>query len=313
VTLDEATTSRRQLDATRAILERLEEADRDGVVSLRAEGVSVASGASLSMAYDSGLYAPLDGSAPMTSDELIDAARRRELVVTVTARIGPNSDVDHPQPALWLPPDRSSPGANKLQEIPELTDKPIVLLFGRHVVDGAGVLIDGRAVEATVTCGTDGTLPLCEDERTRIRLESFPTIGEHTLQVATPGGLLSNEVLIRSRTCPEAATFDSVDCRLGALLASLESVDLGPLQSRLRRLVELAKEAMDVAQERSAEDRSVEVRRRLRSVMSRLRLFLRRLDSAHAEQSIPPEVRLPLVDEATAIRDDVTTLRDGIA
>jgi hypothetical protein len=249
----------------------------------------------------------------MTSDELIDAARRRELVVTVTARIGPNSDVDHPQPALWLPPDRSSPGANKLQEIPELTDKPIVLLFGRHVVDGAGVLIDGRAVEATVTCRTDGTLPLCEDERTRIRLESFPTIGEHTLQVATPGGLLSNEVLIRSRTCPEAATFDSVDCRLGALLASLESVDLGPLQSRLRRLAELAKEAMDVAQERSAEDRSVEVRRRLRSVMSRLRLFLRRLDSAHAEQSIPPEVRLPLVDEATAIRDDVTTLRDGIA
>lgn len=313
VTLDAGTTSRARVDATRALLERLEEADDDGVVELRAEGVSLSSGAPLELAYDDGLYSSLDASpATWTSDDLIDAARRRDLVVTATARIGPNSDVGHPQPALWLPPDRTLPGPDRLQEIPVLSEEPVVLLFGRHVVDGSIVVIDGRAAAGTVSCRTGGALPACQNERLRIDLQDFPGIGEHVIQLATPGGLLSNEVLIRSLTCPDSATFVSLDCRLTTLLQTVESSDLGPLHDRIHRLAVLANEVLDMAQQRMAEDRSVEARRQLRRVTSRLRQMLRRLDSRQAELAIAPEVRLPLIEAATALYEDAAMLREGI-
>ena len=178
------------------------------------------------------------------------------------------------------------------------------------VVEGAIVLIDGRAVNGSVSCRTGGALPACDDERLSILLSDFPTIGDHTLQVATPGGLLSNEVLVRSFTCPEAVSFDAVDCRLGTLQETVASAELGPLRGRLERLVLLAVQSMDLAKQRRAEDGKTEVRRLLRRVTSRMRQFLRRLESRQAEQSIPEEVRTPLVEQATAVRDRATALRD---
>jgi YVTN family beta-propeller protein len=314
VTLDRETTSRGRVDATRAVLRRLEEADTDGVVSLRAEGVHLDSGTSLALSYGAGSYESADGAlAPMTGDDLVDAAQRRELVVTVTARIGPSSDVDHPQPALWLPRDPNSPGQNKLQRIPELTDNPVVVLFGRHVVEGAIVLIDGRAVGGEVSCRTGGSLPDCEDERLRIRLPDFPAIGDHTLQIATPGGLLSNEVLIISHTCPDAATFESTGCRLGTLLETVAAAtDLGPLHEKLHRLVVQAVEALDQAETSSAAERDTSAQRLLRRVMHRLRSFVRRVDSLQGRRSIPEATRTLLTGEANAILEDVIALRETL-
>jgi hypothetical protein len=246
----------------------------------------------------------------MTRDDLVADARKGDLLATVTARLGPNSDVDHPQPALWLPRNPLSPGQTKLQKIPELIDDPSLDLFGRHVVEGAIVLIDGRKVDADVLCQTGGALPACTEERLRIELADFPPIGNHNLQVATPGGLLSNEVLLISHTCGELATFSAIDCRLGTLLEAVETAtDLGPLQPSLLRQIVSAVEAVDLAEELAVEENERGVRRRLQNAATRLRSFIRRVDSSQGRRIIPEATRMMLLEQASDIRDDVLTLR----
>ncbi len=310
VTLDRDTTSKKRIDVTLAILNRLEQADEDGVVNLSADGVLVDTGTDVSLAYESGSYEPIDDGA-MTSEELVQMARDGDLVVTVTARMGPNSDVDHPQPALWLPPDPTSPGQNKLQKIPELTNDTVVELFGRHVVEGAMVLIDGRLVAGAVSCAIGGSLPSCDEERLRVVLSDFPTIGDHTLQLATAGGFLSNEVLLVSHTCPVAATFESIGCRLGTLQATVESAtNLGTLHDRLLHIVVLAREAMALADQRLVEGRDRRAKRRLRNVAHRLQTFLRRLDSKLGQQEIPDDTRAALRTKVGNLHADAVALRD---
>jgi YVTN family beta-propeller protein len=205
VTLNATTTSADQVDATRSLLQRLEEADDEGVIDLRAEGVrlnpagrALGPREPLSLAYEDGSYraGPRVPLAPMTGDELIEAASSEELLVTVTAQVGPHSDVEHPQPELWLSsqaPDH--PAADFfLARIPELTTQASFTLFGRYVVSGAIVLVDGHAVDGAVSCEIAGVLPACQEETLRIELASLPAPGEHTVQLGTPGGLLSNEV-----------------------------------------------------------------------------------------------------------------------
>lgn len=154
----------------------------------------------ISLVYEGGQYESTHDPriAPMTRAELILAAQQGDAVVTATARLGPNSDVEHPQPALWLPPLRPNQQTS-LQKMPVLTSMPTLTLFGRHVVDGAIVLVNGRAVAGDVVCETGGDLPACDDERLRIDLAQLPPVGNHTIQLATPGGLLSNEVLLLVR------------------------------------------------------------------------------------------------------------------
>ena len=78
-------------------------------------------------------------------------------------------------------------------------------MFGRHVPVGAHVLIDGRRVDATVSCKLGGTLPLCTDETLAIDLDTPPeAFGMHLLQVQTPGGLVSNEFLIYVTECGDS-------------------------------------------------------------------------------------------------------------
>jgi len=237
VTLNDQTAARGNDEELAAILERMEAAADDGVVQLEAQGVLLdGAGEEVALDYLAGFYES-PGGVRMNGKQMIRQARRGKLVMTVTARIGPSSDVDHPQPALWLPainPNRRT----SLQQIPELTDQPTLTLFGRHIVEGALVVVDGRAVEASVTCASGGTLPACDDEELRIDLAEFPTEGDHALQLATPGGLLSNEVLIVLNACPEEASFPSLKCRLATLLETAQqSGDLGRLHKRLVRLL----------------------------------------------------------------------------
>lgn len=313
VTLDRTTANNRNADQTNALLDRLEQADDDGVVDLRADGTNLPAGPPLSLAYADGVYASVDGgSDPRTRAELMTSARRGDLVVTITARIGPNSDVEHPQPALWLPRNPDSPGRNKLQLIPELTETPTLTVRGRHVVDGAIVLIDGRAVPATVSCETGGTLPTCKNERLRIDLADFPVIGDRTLQVATPGGLLSNEVLVISHTCPEAQTFDSIECRLGVFAQAVEAAELGTLDKTLTRLIDRATEALALARVRQAEGRDQRVRRQLQSAAQRLRAFARRLDTSKGRDNVDAPARTELMDGAAQLRADILALRSTL-
>lgn len=308
VTLDATTAAKENVDETEAILARLERADTDRVVNLRVDGALLPSGLRLSLAFADGLYVSAD--ATFDRQDLLDGARRGQLIATATARMGDRSDVDHPQPALWLAPDPDSRGRNKLQKIPELEDTLTIALFGRHVAPDAVVLIDGRSVAATVSCESGGTLPSCTEERLLVDLEDFPLPGDRRLQVVTPGGLLSNEVLVISHVCPMAPSFDGIVCRFGAFAESVEAADLGSLGALLRDLTGEAEEAIELALVRQEEGRDQRVRRQLKAAAQRLRSIVRRLDAKRGRDEVAEPVRSELVDEATILAEDLLTLRE---
>ncbi|MDJ0865677.1 MAG: beta-propeller fold lactonase family protein [Myxococcota bacterium] len=200
VTLDPNTTAPAQLDATVALLARLEQADADGVVQLLLQGVELRWGLSdrTTYAYEDGLYWRLPNrQRGLSRQELIEGAQRGDRVVTATARLGPAVDVDHPQPALWLSSQAPQHEFARffLARIPLLSG-PVThfTFFGHHVAPGAIVVIDGRAVEGTLSCAVGGELPSCQDDAMRVELAALPPVGEHTFQLVTPGGLMSNEV-----------------------------------------------------------------------------------------------------------------------
>jgi len=212
VTLDAATADAPE---TAALLAALERADEAGLVVLEGTGVRrIGRGGAgptlpVRLAYADGAYArpdveawtgpfaPPGLQAGLTRAELLAEAAAGRTTVTLTGRIGPRSDVEHPQPALWLPPrfgSFTSPPA-----LPRLVDDPTFTLFGRHVAADAVLLVDGQAVAGSVACALAGALPACPEERLRAELAALPPVGDHTFQLATPGGLQSNEVLIEVR------------------------------------------------------------------------------------------------------------------
>lgn len=60
-------------------------------------------------------------------------------------------------------------------------------ISGRHIRDGARVIVNGSKVS--------GTIRTSDDEMVVIDLESLPTVGMHFLQVQNQGGLFSNEFI----------------------------------------------------------------------------------------------------------------------
>ena len=210
VSLDQATA----VDAdTLAILAQLEEADSDGVINLHADGVTLPVGDGVQLAYEDGIYVGRDDPGlTMTSAELVADAASGNHIVTVTARMGTNSDVDHPQPALWMPPDPASP--DFLAFFPKLTEGNLSFqFFGRHIADDPIVLVDGRAVGASVSCETGGTFPDCTGESFEVVLDELPTPGgDHRLQLVTPGGMSSNEILVTTAVCGDGEIDEGEIC-----------------------------------------------------------------------------------------------------
>ena len=83
------------------------------MVLLQADGIRLDTAAELRLAYEDGSYVSTEGDGEaMTRDELVTAAKKGDVLATLTARLGPGSDVDHPQPALWLPPNPAAPGSS---------------------------------------------------------------------------------------------------------------------------------------------------------------------------------------------------------
>jgi len=185
-------------DDTAEQLVHLERADREGLVDLRGNGADLGDGAELAYVFDDGYYTRYDAggatSDRLTRQQLLSRAADGAVTLTLTARIGVNSNFNHPQPGLWLPPGRSVPGG-AAQRPPVLEDGVIARLFARHVVEGTSVLIDGRRIDATIRC-EEGSLPECERERIMIDVAQELPTGEYTLQLHTPGGLTSNEVIV---------------------------------------------------------------------------------------------------------------------
>jgi hypothetical protein len=138
-----------------------------------------------------------DSGVAYTRGELFTLASEGSLVATFTGRLGVNTEIESPQPAIW------SRGPIHLQRgrqvFPALSgDDTRFLVSGRHIEDGASIYMDGRRVAGTVRC-RDGELPDCEGELVEILLSSRPTpAGDHYLQVQNPGGLHSNDFIIHT-------------------------------------------------------------------------------------------------------------------
>ncbi len=201
VTINATTATGVHLAPTTAIINDLEQADDNGVVRLRVGGKETipASGGgtetrTLTLVYDAGLYrvTPDRGQPTRSRQDLLAAAAAGTLVATFTGRSGPDVDVDHPQPGLWTGLT-SNQRNNLIQHLPG--DDPM-RYFARHIGPGVLVLVDGQRVGATVACQDGSTdLTSCPSEAIHIGLDQTPAVGQHLIQLATPGGLVSNDVL----------------------------------------------------------------------------------------------------------------------
>lgn len=186
---------------TTALLDRLERSANDGVIDLRGNG-ALSGGEELVLLYREGEYQRLDADGEVAETlsraALVEQAAAGDLLVTLTGRLGVIADAGNAQPAIWLPRaiEEGPRRDNFLQEIPELSDDTTINVFAGHLDADPLVLVDGRAVDAEVTCAEGGSLPACDNLAVQIVLAQFPSSGDHTVQLGTRRGLLSNELLL---------------------------------------------------------------------------------------------------------------------
>ena len=196
VTLNAATAKDR---ATTDLLRALEISANEGGVVLQADGVRYRkNGKTLDLAlqYAARRYRDRNGGrAAYSRGRLIDLAATGDALVTITARLGPDTGYDAPQPTLRpfeLPILPMFPGGRPA-EFPELYVNKPIHIRGEHIQNGAHVLVDGRRVGGSVRCES-GRLPNCFDDVVVIRLDELPSrAGMHLLQVQNPAGLFSND------------------------------------------------------------------------------------------------------------------------
>ncbi|MXY25745.1 MAG: hypothetical protein F4Y45_14660 [Acidobacteria bacterium] len=197
VTLNQETAG---ADATRDLLDALEQAAAEGGVVLQAEGLrlhATGAGAPLALQFSGGVYrSRLGDGASHTRSELTTSAAAGEVLLTITARLGYLADYDHPQPTLYpheLPVLPRFPGGRPA-EFPELHAAGPMRLRGEHIQLGAYVLVNGRRVAGSVVCEA-GVLPDCEGDTVVVQLARLPAeTGLHMLQVQNPEGLFSNDL-----------------------------------------------------------------------------------------------------------------------
>lgn len=155
-------------------------------------------------------------------DELIELALNERFVGTFTARLGGNVSTKTSQPAIWtMGPIEAQRGR---QEFPILhAGKLNMRVSGRHIKEGAYVIVDGRRVE--------GSVGLNDDETVDISLETKLRHGIHFVQLQNPGGLFSNEFIVHSVKDEAAAKelntrLDREYNPLGALAKAIDGNDL---------------------------------------------------------------------------------------
>ena len=188
---------------TLSLIRAMETAAKAGSVVLQGEGVRKVKGAivrPLAIEFQSTLYTSRTETRTYSRTRLVKDASDGDIVVTLTARLGPNVTVDHPQPALW--PVGPIEAQTRTVEIPSLNDDFELRINARHVLADPVVLVNGRKVGATVSCES-GDLPACDDEILIVTLARSPTHGGlHFLQIQNAGGLISNDMMFLSEQSP---------------------------------------------------------------------------------------------------------------
>ncbi|MFP6874816.1 MAG: ankyrin repeat domain-containing protein [Verrucomicrobiales bacterium] len=171
------------------LLNALESSSSEGGIVLQLEGVFIkgARPTPARLQFENGNYVEVTGERrPIARAKLLSLASEGKFVGTFTARHGENADYDHPQPALWtLGPIQRQRGAQKFPVIFE--PKQTMTVSGRHIREGASLIVDGKK--------SPGTLSIGKDEKVMISLETLPAAGMHFLQIQNPNGLFSNDFI----------------------------------------------------------------------------------------------------------------------
>jgi DNA-binding beta-propeller fold protein YncE len=190
VTLNSSTT---EDNLSKDLLDALELSASEGAVVLQVEGLIIeeGKGRSVILQYDStlkgGSYVETTGQRKAFSrDELYALANANRFVGTFTGRHGKNADYDNPQPGIWAQgPIEKQRGA---QKFPVLTkQKKTMVVSGRHLKEGASVIVNGRK--------TRGSVKLGDNERVEIELASLPPEGMHFVQLQNRDGLFTNDFI----------------------------------------------------------------------------------------------------------------------
>ena len=177
------------------LLAALEQSAREGGTILRGEGVFIDGAKSTPVALqfeaeaNGGRYVErAAGSAAFPRAKLVSLAAEGRFVGTFTARLGIRADVDHPQPALWTRgPIQRQRGK---QQFPKLQgDNRTMNISGRHIREGAHLIVNGRRVA--------GTIKVAGKDNVDITLDTLPDDGLHFIQVQNPDGLFSNDFIFQ--------------------------------------------------------------------------------------------------------------------
>ncbi len=232
VTLNRTTTDDVLTDS---LLDALELSATEGGIVLQGDGVFIdgPTATPTTLRFSDGLYLERDAEPESFSrTALISLAAQGRFVGTFTARQGVNVGMDNPQPALWgfLASIHGQRGA---QAFPTLSDdQTSMMISGRHLREGAHVIVDGRRVPGTVRC-VSGTLPSCGFEMVTVELAVLPPApGIHFLQVQNPDGLFSNDYIFFTKAPVDGSPLN-IRQTVGAATA-LSAVTTLPRLDRVR-------------------------------------------------------------------------------
>ena len=190
VTINSSTT---EDNLSKDLLDALELSSSEGAIVLQAEGLIIEEGKARSviLQYDStlkgGSYVETSGQRKAFSrDELFEQANASQFVGTFTGRHGKNADYDNPQPGIWAQgPIEKQRGAQKFPVLSKQNKTMVV--SGRHLKEGASVIVNGRKAEGSVKLGSN--------ERVEIELANLPPEGMNFVQLQNKNGLFSNDFI----------------------------------------------------------------------------------------------------------------------
>ena len=204
----------------------LVDAAKQGMISLHGSGVRIAGGKTMAVDVTcnadttSGLLLCGNGSRQaMEISEMLTLASQGELVLTLTAHLGPQAGARHPQPELWTSGSLHLQRGRQVFPIVTAEDTTLVL-SGRHFGNDAQVFVDGHGVPAVVTTGTADAVS--------IRLQQQPEPGLHFLQVQVPHGFISNDFIFHAAKDRAAAlvlreNLDEPHSEAGAIRRALKN------------------------------------------------------------------------------------------
>jgi hypothetical protein len=228
-------------DLTADLLDALELSASEGAVILDVTGTLLEGGKGEPIELRFAAGGGSDGSYVEVSGAEVSGQRRAfsraelqtmaadgHFVGTFTGRHGARDDYDHPQPALWtLSPIHEQVGRQFFPVV--FGEDKVLRMSGRHIDEGAHVIVDGRRVP--------GTVSFRDGEMIAVELETLPEAGLHFLQVQNPQGLFSNDFLFHVAASAEELAERRYEIDIDPMTDELAQAIIAADQEEVRRLI----------------------------------------------------------------------------